>query len=1013
MIRGEALRRTCSFVAAAMLCVFACTAHPAQASTANVASPSFGHAVVVRENGEPVLKLDGKPFFFLGGAFFYERIPRSRWREAMLRMRELGANTLDLYVPWNWHELADGEFDFSGRTNPRRDLREVLRLGKELGFAFIVRPGPVIRNEWRNGGYPAWLLQRPEYGMPLHDVLEGRYPATATLQNAHSDDAAAEWMRNATHVRYASRWLHRALDEFKPVADRVIAVQLDDDQGAYLDNDTFPAPHLRAYLRWLEAQAREVVGPRTPVFINTFEMKVPSSSPVWAMGNWYQSDALKIGEHDRAELAFATATLRTQEREPLAYSEFQAGWLAGPEDPQPRPADPTNTSLALGELTGWGTKGVVVFPLLDTLAPFGWEAPFSNALYRWDAAFPLDPYSPGEPVANDTFDRFYTTRRLFGALALYGPALEEAHRTAPVALPYDGRANAFAAAALLKTQLAACRGRGVACEAVDPLAVGDARLRTFRYLVAASGTPTALVRRALRLHVRVIAGVSDAADAARTPNATLLAGAHGSFAVVENWSARPLAADPRAFGAAFRGLRPFVLPPRDARVVVAKLDLHFVDSQYRRGEELSTSCAFDGRDRNGVPVFTAGYPRPADRDLRRSNTARFSPRGTPRCEILTTFRDTARRFTVTGADVAPLGQRAWELERFTHVTYSRTPLLITSVPLAPRTSVDSEALRSRIGIGEARTRVVDVFQDGMPAVVLENARVRAIAVPNGGARVISFGPRFATAEVDVAAENAFDATGALRDDVLQQPPPSATDRIAKYTHGYPAGTFNRPYTYCTFDRSARAGSAAATGVYLAYEAPDVVPAGARFERVLTLGASADRLVADLRLAPRGEAPAQRLVSYSAISERGTSLDDGTGPRPSNRAAVIDPRAGGVAFSRGATFWLPGTPERRGLRVFSVAWRPDDVESVSWTPARSNGTLRVVFARGGWRRLAFASDGAADAAAATAFVRAERAWVAANRPPSGSDEDGEVAKRYTQSPQKRPSESSCGFESHLP
>ena len=50
-------------------------------------------------------------------------------------------------------------------------------------------------------------------------------------------------------------------------------------------------------------------------------------------------------------------------------------------------------------------------------------------------------------------------------------------------------------------------------------------------------------------------------------------------------------------------------------------------------------------------------------------------------------------------------------------------------------------------------------------------------------------------------------------------------------------------------------------------------------------------------------------------------------------------------------------------------------------------------------------------AAAQLRQAERAWVAAN-PPPGS-EDGEVAKRYTQSPQKRPSESSCGFESHLP
>ena len=125
MIRGVGLRSVASLLAACVVLALPATADATRTTrtlgAAGAAEPAFGHAMVVQRDGEPELRVDGKPFFFFGGAFFYERIPPSRWRASMLALRALGANTLDLYIPWNWHELADGEFDFDGHTNPRRN----------------------------------------------------------------------------------------------------------------------------------------------------------------------------------------------------------------------------------------------------------------------------------------------------------------------------------------------------------------------------------------------------------------------------------------------------------------------------------------------------------------------------------------------------------------------------------------------------------------------------------------------------------------------------------------------------------------------------------------------------------------------------------------------------------------------------------------------------------------------------------------------------------------------------
>jgi amino acid transporter len=555
-------RRLWPFPIAALACAALLHPQPARANPVG-AWKTWNASRVVQMNGYPVFEVDGKPFFVWGASFFYERVPRDQWRDWLrIYRQELHVNTIDLYVPWNWQEPTKGNLDFTGRTNPRRDLLGLFRIIHSMGMKVVVRPGPVIRNEWRNGGYPAWLLERPEYNMPLRDVLEGRYPATATLQNQHADAAANEWLHNATHLHYASLWLRDVLTALAPYSHDIISIALDDDQGAYPDNDTWPAPHWHAYINWLKATVHGVTGDRVPVFINTWQMKVPADSPVWAWGNWYQSSAYRIGEHDREQLDFSTGVLGTQPHLPIMISEFQAGWLQGADEGEPRPADPTNTTLALGELLADGAHGIVNFPVQDTIYPAGWEVPWANWAYDWDAAFRDDLCS-----VSNVSSRYYAMANFGAFVSVWNEFLAQTHRNVDAQIVWPP--SLFRAGSLDNAQIARdadaamsmihrCRERALNCE-LTHLTVAPGRIKrnvpVILPIAIQSGDSVLLTRaaraklsmlRSQGLLLRGLSGLRDRIINGGDGDASLLLSgddAYG-FLVVPNWSEAPKTAGP-------------------------------------------------------------------------------------------------------------------------------------------------------------------------------------------------------------------------------------------------------------------------------------------------------------------------------------------------------------------------------------------------------------------------------------------------------------------------------------
>ena len=86
--------------------------------------------------------------------FPYYLYPRAQWERELVWLKTIGVRTVEFSIPWNWHQLQPGDFDFTGRTSPRRDLVSFIRILRKLELRGWVRPLPPVAG-WANAGWPA------------------------------------------------------------------------------------------------------------------------------------------------------------------------------------------------------------------------------------------------------------------------------------------------------------------------------------------------------------------------------------------------------------------------------------------------------------------------------------------------------------------------------------------------------------------------------------------------------------------------------------------------------------------------------------------------------------------------------------------------------------------------------------------------------------------------------------------------------------------------------------------
>jgi len=164
--------------------------------------------------------------------FPYYLCPRTLWERELVWLKNIGVDTVEFSIPWNWHQLQPGDYDFTGRTSPRRDLVAFIHILRKLDMHAWVRPLPPVTG-FRDNGAPlgadaraqrAWLrrleqlltTQTAKHGGPIAYV-EGRElsidaappPAPVATISALDSDALGR-SRDAISAAYPSTilWTH-------------------------------------------------------------------------------------------------------------------------------------------------------------------------------------------------------------------------------------------------------------------------------------------------------------------------------------------------------------------------------------------------------------------------------------------------------------------------------------------------------------------------------------------------------------------------------------------------------------------------------------------------------------------------------------------------------------------------------------------------------------------------------------------------------------------------------------
>lgn len=357
----------------------------------------FPHPDRIRYDGS-CMTIDGKDVFIYSAAFHYFRCPEPLWRDRFKKIKEAGFNTVETYIPWNWHERkmpnspgAPGNFDFA-------DLKRWLKMAQdEFGLYTIVRPGPFICAEYSGGGYPRWIAKfRPE---GFNDF----------------------WLRSADHqhIRWCLHWYNAICKELveeqithKPKGEKgIILIQIENE---YNHHDCSNKEELLKALYQSVRKNNIDIPVFTCLTQECRNSKDPELSQVFDSDNYY------VGLSSAPDCAYRMAALRqAQPDAPGFVTELQGGWfsLVTGRLSEEHYSDARHfKALGLMSMLG-GATGLNYYMFFGGSHFDGWGARGMTTSYDYNAALREN---------GATSDKYYESKALGSFIQTYGKKLVRA-----------------------------------------------------------------------------------------------------------------------------------------------------------------------------------------------------------------------------------------------------------------------------------------------------------------------------------------------------------------------------------------------------------------------------------------------------------------------------------------------------------------------------------------------------------------------------------------------------------